>query len=333
MRFEISNSPLQISLVVPVRDEELSLARLVSSVRAQTRQPDEVILVDGGSNDRTVALARELFAGDERFRVVEAGPASPGRGRNVGAGEARYPWVAFTDAGIGLEAEWLERLAEKVSEEPETDVVYGNFEPLTRTFFERCAAVAYVPPKVVRDGETLRGPSIASTLIRREVWRRAGGFPDLRAAEDLIFMERVAALGARTRWAPGATVWWQLQPTLALTFRKFALYSKHNVWAGRQRFWHYGVARQYALAAPFFALAALHSVWWLAVPLLGLAARAGKSVWRHRDGRGLLWALNPAQLACVALLILTIDLATFVGWARALLTRADAATAEQGTVA
>src|SRR5215218_6435697 len=117
---------LSISLVVPVRDEEGSLARLVSSIRAQTRQPDEVLLVDGGSTDRTVELARELAAGDGRFRVVEAGEASPGRGRNVGAAEARHPWVAFTDAGIGLDPDWLERLVEKVLEEPETEVVSGS---------------------------------------------------------------------------------------------------------------------------------------------------------------------------------------------------------------
>jgi glycosyltransferase involved in cell wall biosynthesis len=324
---------LRVSLVVPVRDEERSLARLVSSIRAQTRQPDEVVLVDGGSTDRTVELARELAAGDERFRVVEAGEAGPGRGRNVGAGEARHPWLAFTDAGVGLDPEWLERLVEKVSEEPETEVVYGNFDPLTRTFFERCAAVAYVPPKVSRDGEAVRGPSIASALMRREVWRRAGGFPDLRAAEDLIFFERVEALGARTRWAPRATVWWELQPDLARTFRKFVLYSKHNVWAGRQRFWHYGVARQYALALPFVALAPLHSAWWLLVPALGLLARAARSAWRHREGRGLAWALNPLQLAGVALLLLTIDLAAFAGWAQAVLTRPPRAAAEQGTVA
>jgi glycosyltransferase involved in cell wall biosynthesis len=324
---------LQISLVVPVRNEEGSLARLVSSIRAQTRQPDEVILVDGGSTDRTVELARELAAGDERFRVVEAGEASPGRGRNVGAGEASHPWLAFTDAGIRLEPDWLERLVEKVEEEPETEVVYGNYEPLRRTFFERCAAAAYVQPKVLREGEAVRAPSIASALMRREVWRRAGGFPDLRATEDLIFFERVEALGARTRWAARATVWWELQPDLARTFRKFVLYSKHNVWAGRQRFWHYGVARQYALALPFVALALLHSAWWLAVPALGLVARAARSVWRHREGRGLPWALNPLQLAGVVVVLLTIDLATFVGWAQALLKGRPRAAAEQGTVA
>jgi glycosyltransferase involved in cell wall biosynthesis len=326
---------LQISLIVPVRNEEESLARLVSSIRAQTRRPDEVLLVDGGSTDRTVELARELAAGDTRFRVVEAGQASPGRGRNVGADGARYPWLAFTDAGIGLDPEWLERLAEQVEGEPETEVVYGNFDPVTRTFFERCAAIAYVMPKTQHgeQGALTRGRFIASSLMRREVWRRAGGFPDMRAAEDLIFMERVEAQGARTRWAPRANVRWQLQPTLARTFRRFALYSKHNVWAGRQRFWHYGIARQYVVALVFVVLAVVHGAWWLVVPALGLAARAAKSVWRHREGRGLAWALNPLQFLCVALVILTVDLATFAGWARALKGRPSGAAAEQGTAA
>ena len=324
------STPLPISLVVPLRNEEESLGRLVASVRRQTRPPDEVVLVDGGSTDRTVALARELAAGDPRFRVVEAGEATPGRGRNVGAGAARNPWIAFTDAGITLDPDWLARLAAVAEDDPAADVVYGNFEPDTNTFFERCAALAYVPPRATREGASMRGPSIASALVRREVWRRAGGFPDLRAAEDLIFMERVEALGARTRWAPAATARWQLQPTLARTFRKFALYSKHNVWAGRQRFWHYGVARQYAAALAFVALAFAHSAWWLAVPAAGLAARAALSVWRRREGRGLPWALNPARLAGVGLVLLAVDLATFVGWAQALLGAPARPAAEQG---
>lgn len=326
---------MQISLVIPVRNEEESLARLVSSIRAQTRLPDEVILVDGGSTDCTVKLARELAADDGRFRIVEAGQASPGRGRNVGAGEARYPWLAFTDAGIGLESDWLERLVEQVEEAPETDVVYGNFDPVTHTFFERCATIAYVPPKSPQDesGAMARGRFIASSLMRHEVWRRVGGFPDMRAAEDLIFMERVEEQGARTRWAPRANVRWQLQPNLRRTFRRFALYSKHNVWAGRQRFWHYGIARQYVLALPFVVLALLHSAWWLVVPALGLAARAAKSIRRHREGHGLGWALNPLQFAGVVVVLLTVDLATFVGWAQALLTRPAGAAARHGTVA
>ena len=54
----------------------------------------------------------------------------------------------------------------------------------------------------------------------------------------------IAERGFRIGWAPKAMVHWQLRPNLKETFRKFVLYSKHNVLAGRQRYWHYGIVRQ-----------------------------------------------------------------------------------------
>ncbi len=71
----------RISLVIPVRNEEDAIPPLIQSIRAQTRPPEEVLLVDGGSTDRTVGLSRELIGDAPRFRVLEAGPATPGRGR------------------------------------------------------------------------------------------------------------------------------------------------------------------------------------------------------------------------------------------------------------
>jgi cellulose synthase/poly-beta-1,6-N-acetylglucosamine synthase-like glycosyltransferase len=164
----------------------------------------------------------------------------------------------------------------------------------------------------------MRGPFIASSMVRREVSLKIGGFPDLRAAEDLIFMNRIVEAGYAVAWAPQAIVWWEMRPDLAQTFRRFALYSKHNVFAGRQWDWHYGIARQYAVAAVFVILAIIHSPWWLLGPVLGFGTRVFVSVWRRRDQRGLLWALNPAQLVSVGVILLTIDLATFVGWAQAI---------------
>src|SRR5262249_53641970 len=196
-------------------------------------------------------------------------------------------------------------------------VVYGNYEPIQETFFERCAALAYVPAKQHRPGGMMRGPFIASALIHRDVWEAVGGFPDLRAAEDLVFMERIDGQKLNVGWAPGATVAWRLQPSLARTYRRFVLYSKHNVWAGRQWDWHHGIARMYLLAVPCLVLGTVHSWWWLVVPLLGALARVAKSIWIRREGRGLLWALNPVQFAGVGLILVTIDLATFVGWAQA----------------
>ena len=304
--------------MVPVRDEVSSLAALVNSINRQTRQPDEVVLVDGGSTDRTVALAESLVADDPRFRVVQAGPATPGRGRNVGIAAATRGWIALTDAGITLEDDWLERLAEQTSRDPAPDVVYGNYEPASDSFFERCAALAYVAPKQVRDGKPMRGPSIASTLMRRRVWETVGGFPDLRAAEDLIFMERIEAAGFRIGWAPAATIHWRLQPTLGRTYRKFVLYSKHNAWAGREYDWHHGIARIYFVYALLLVLAVFHNAWWLALIAVLATARVAKSIWSRREGRRLSSLCDPRQFAVVGLILFTIDLATFVGWIQAL---------------
>jgi glycosyltransferase involved in cell wall biosynthesis len=310
---------MRISLVVPLRNEAATLQSLVASIARQTRQPDEIVLVDGGSTDATMALMRRLADVDARIRPVEAGEATPGRGRNVGISTAAHEWIALTDAGLTLEPTWLEELARAAVATEGVEVVYGNYEPVADTLFARCAALAYPPPKQERPGGRMRGPSTASMMLRREVWQRLGGFPDLRAAEDLIFMRRIERAGCRVAWSPRATVWWQMQPGFRRTFRKFVLYSKHNVWAGLQSDWHYGVARQYALVAPFLVLAVVHSAWWLAVVALWLAARVGRTIWRRREGRGLAWALHPVRFAGVALILLTIDAATFVGWAQAAL--------------
>jgi glycosyltransferase involved in cell wall biosynthesis len=319
-----ATEPLRVSLVVPVRDEEASVGELLAGITAQTRRPDETVIVDGGSRDATLTRLRDAAARDSSLRVVEAGEATPGRGRNVGIAAASHDWIALTDAGNRLEPDWLERLVEVVRRDPSVEVVYGNFEPAEETFFESCAALAYPPPKQEREGGRIRGPFIASSLLRREVWRKVGGFPDLRAAEDLMFMDEIERRGFKIVWEPRATVWWQLRPTLASTFRKFVLYSRHNVWAGRARHWHYGVARQYALILPFAALAVAHSAWWLVVPALWLAARTARSIERRREGARLRRAYNPARFCGVMLILLTIDAATFIGWAQALLSRPGA---------
>jgi glycosyltransferase involved in cell wall biosynthesis len=306
-----------ISLVVPVRDEESSIGALIESISRQTRPPDEVILVDGGSTDRTFELAAELTVDDPRYRVVRAGVATPGRGRNVGISKAAHDWIALTDAGIRLDASWLERLAVVAESDPSIRVVYGDYEPLRETFFEECAALAYVAVKVQRAGGRMRGPSIASALIHREVWEAVGGFPDLRAAEDLVFIEQIDRRNFNVGWAPGAIVAWRLQPSLGRTYRRFALYSKHNAWAGRQRDWHYGIARQYFLSLPFVILAFAHSFLWLGAPILGALARVAKMIWVRREGRGLIWLLKPIQFAGVGVILAAIDLATFVGWIQA----------------
>lgn len=304
----------QISLVIPVKNEADSLELLIDSINKQSYQPDEIILVDGGSTDETVELARRPTAADARYRIIEAGEASPGKGRNIGTENARFEWIAYTDAGIKLSDDWLEKLVEQITENREIDIVYGNYAPIRNSYFENSAALVYVSPQ--NDGG-IRGKSIASSLLKKEVWVAVGGFPDLRASEDLMFMEAAEKKGFRHVFAPAATVFWQLRPNLSATFRKFVLYSKHNVLAGRQWDWHYGVLKQYLATAPFLAFAVFHSWWWLGVIVLWLFARTLKKARAHRREFGANTVYNPLIFFGAMFLILVIDLATFIGWGQA----------------
>jgi glycosyl transferase family 21 len=249
--------------------------------------------------------------------LLEAGPATIGAGRNIGIEAARTTWVALTDAGVTLTPTWLETLWQAASADPGIEVVYGMYEPVIGSFFDRCAALAYVPS--VRDVGVgfARGPSVASCLIRKDAWSSIGGFEDSSGAEDMVFLAAIDRSGLKVRWAPAAVVHWSIQPSLRSTFRRFAMYSRATALAGLEDNWHRRVARQYLAAAPFVGLAVTRRRAWLAVPAAGAVARAAKAVWQKRDGNSVAWALNPVQLGTVVAITATADAAMFLGWAQA----------------
>lgn len=134
-------------------------------------------------------------------------------------------------------------------------------------------------------------------------------------------MEKAEALGYATTTAPGALASWELRQDIASTFKKFDLYSRYNVWAGRQVYWHYGVARQYAVVLAVTALGIFHHWLWLLLLPVWLLARAAKRVYLHRYQFGLAILFNPAVMGMVILLTLVIDTATFTGWIKAIFSK------------
>src|SRR4029079_17729363 len=101
------------SVVVPVRDEEDSIRELLDSLLAQTRPPDEIVITDGGSVDATPHIIEDYRLKGAPVKLIRAGAALPGRGRNLAAAEARFEWLAFTDGGIRVAHNWVEALVTK----------------------------------------------------------------------------------------------------------------------------------------------------------------------------------------------------------------------------
>jgi glycosyltransferase involved in cell wall biosynthesis len=309
---------MKVSIVIPVRDEEHSIRELLDSLLAQTRPPDEIVITDGGSVDATPQIIDEYISKGAPVRLIRAGAALPGRGRNLGAAQASHEWLAFTDAGIRLANNWLEALTTKAEEDNSIDVVYGSWNPVTNTFFKQCAAIAYVPPPSSHNGTITRPRFIASTLLRREAWQKVKGFPeDLRSAEDLIFMDRVENAGYRYIFEPRAQVYWDLRPTLWSTFKRFVVYSRNNIRAGLFRQWQSTILVRYGVLVAL-ALAALviepRWIWFvIALWLLMLAARAAVSIKRNRVCYPASFLQNIARGAMVMSLLAVLDAAAIIG--------------------
>jgi cellulose synthase/poly-beta-1,6-N-acetylglucosamine synthase-like glycosyltransferase len=310
---------LRISVVVPVRDEEGSIRALLDALLAQTRPACEIVITDGGSRDHTTDIIEECAREGAMIRLIRAGAALPGRGRNLAAEQATSEWLAFIDAGTHPAADWIELLAAQVENDPSVDAVFGAWEPRVESFFEECAAIAYAyESPVERGGVLISPPCVGSSLVRREAWREVGGFAeDLRSGEDILFMEKIERGKFRVAYARRAVVRWDAPPTLWLTFKRFALYSRHNLRAGLWRQWHAAVLGRYVLLLCALLPAFAFGAWWLAIVallwLLMLAARAVVASYRKRGaikGGRVRVAL---RLVALVPLIATIDAATITG--------------------
>ena len=105
-----TSAPARVSVVIPARDEEASLPRLLASLADQTLAPTEIIVVDDGSTDRTAALATAGGA-----RVVPAPPLPDGwAGKpwacHLGARQASGDVLVFLDADVVLASDGLDRI-------------------------------------------------------------------------------------------------------------------------------------------------------------------------------------------------------------------------------
>ena len=314
----IADPLIEVSVVVPVRDEEESIRDLINGLLQQTFAPKEILLTDGGSLDGTISIIEEFIEDGSPIKLFREHDSLPGHARNVGAAHASCEWIAFIDAGTIPRADWLEALVAKVKGDASVDAVYGAFEPTTDTFFRECAVITYLPPPTEVEGRFIPARSIASALMRRKAWEAVGGFPeDLRSAEDLVFMQRVSEHGFHEVRAPHAVVYWSIQPNLWRTFKRFVVYARNNIRAGLFWQWQGTILFYYALIGSSFvtglglgpkAMVGPPVLW-----VLMLTARAAKALYRYRFVYPSGIARNLARLFMIMVILATLDLAALIG--------------------
>ena len=261
---------MKVTLIAPVYNEDDNVRKVLDDVAAQSRKPDEFIVVDGGSKDNTIDVLREYKRKKlKMLRIIVAPGSNISQARNIAYARAKNDVVASIDAGIRVDKHWLKNIVANM-EKTGCDVSAGMFFPGAQSRFEEIAGKLLFPrmEKVPVDWS----PSSRSACYKKAVWKAVGGYPEnLYTAEDAVFNTRAKQLGFKYQVARDAKVWWRPRRNLWKLTKQYFLYGVGQGQSGLVFHWPEGqktLLFYCALAAiAFYPILAIPTI--IALPILG----------------------------------------------------------------
>lgn len=180
--------PMILSIIIPAKNEEKYLPRLLKSIKKQDFNDYEIIVADAGSTDRTREIAAAYGC-----KISKGG--LPGKGRNMGARAAKGDILLFLDADGVLPKDFLEKsLAEFKKKKLDAACTLGR--PITRSsWIKALFAVGYNLPLVSSEKIYPHG-SGAALIIKKEIFQKIKGYNEkLKLCEEHDLIKRAAKIG------------------------------------------------------------------------------------------------------------------------------------------
>ncbi len=203
----------EFSVIIPAYNSAATLARALDSVFAQTWPAHEVIVIDDGSTDNTLQVARGF---GDRVRIIHQSNAGVSMARNRGAEAATGDWLAFLDADDWYYPDRLRWHAEWIAHDPGLDFLTGDYEyrredgglistsmamhDSGRAMLEKADGAETVVMETKEIGIYVADHfgDIHTLSVPRRTFRMLGGFPSgFKVCEDVHFLSRLCAVSHR----------------------------------------------------------------------------------------------------------------------------------------
>ena len=229
---------VKVSVVVCAYNAAETLHDCLTSMERLIYPDFEVIVVNDGSRDSTGAIARQYPS----CRVIDVDHAGLSAARNAGLAAATGEIVAYADADVRVDPDWLTYLVQPFANAEVVAAGGLSLPPPDSPWLAHCVARAPGgPTHVLLDDRTAEHVPGCNIAIRRDALRAIGGFNPiyLRAGDDVDVCWRLQAAGGRIEFMPGALVWHHHRSSVRAFWRQQVGYGEGESWLvphHRQRF-------------------------------------------------------------------------------------------------
>lgn len=225
---------MKISFITTLYNEEKTISSFITSIFGQTKLPDEIVIVDGGSKDETVTKINDLRCKHRDFKgnfVILEKKGNRSIGRNEAIRKATGDIIVCSDAGNILDEDWVKNITKPfvISHSSSLasdsrrgiEVVAGYYQGMAKTVFQKCLipSVLVMPDKI--DPSNFL-PATRSVAFTKKIWEKVGGFDEkLSHNEDYAFAKQLQKKGATIVFQKDALVYWQPRTTFRQAFTMF----------------------------------------------------------------------------------------------------------------
>ncbi len=242
-----------VSVVIPAYGRCPHLSDLIQSLLEQSSPPSEIIVVHSGASDPGPGLSRY---GDSVSTWHYDDRKLAGAARNIGLGKCNNQWVAFLDADVRPDQDWLERLKSAVSEDNKSFSVgavgyasAGGYWGLCLWIIEFGSVHPYLPARSIESGAS------ANLLVPKDATLKVGGFPEgFQPGEDTALQAKLRGAGYSLFFQSDAVVRHFNPPG----FRHCLAHLYHlGFWSAHVRKRHKNLRGHHAVSTPALSLALL----------------------------------------------------------------------------